>query len=622
MEKFKAVLIYFMCAVIIIANALPISAQQAVVNSFEFEKMGQKTARSLEHAGEYEIKLDVPGEFETSGYNELIIMVDASTSQSGNFPSLKKMLDGLAAELFADDSSLHITLMGFGVGPKHAGTFGNIAQLEAFLETATQEDLLQERSATNCEVGFEFVREYIENSDKLKNAIVLYTSDGSANLDETPRDWSKWNDSSEFATLWGIPRATSYAVRVEIERIFAGGEPISATLEMFPNECEAVAEALEVHGRESDEYITAIDALYDVMMSKQNEYFTCVLQNVFEAGGLDWNEKQTAADVEKAFQVCFKAYPDLTANEYEAYMNFYYIILGNTGARLSPNRFTRAAAASAELMKNKKVVSLYHVGYSEASNNWMNPEKGYFADYDASKLKYVYSSNFAGVAENISELATELITTGYFDVTVTDPMSKWVTLDTASIRIVNNATGEVLWKYGEGWLTDVKLTEDDPITVAVNQNGYPEITWKIKDGYLLHTDRYSMRYVVNIDETAPGFVAGREYPLNDPTVVSYTDPSGTPHTESIDVPDGKEGTVHPESGYFPTSDEYHAIIIGDAIITTEHEFDEDGECILCHYEKKDEPEQTPEEEIVPDGDVVVEAPAEPMTEEVEAVVAP
>lgn len=206
-------------------------------------------------------------------------------------------------------------------------------------------------------------------------------------------------------------------------------------------------------------------------------------------------------------------------------MNLYYIILGNTGSRFSPDRYARAAAASAELMANEKVVSLYHIGYSGASNNWMNPEKGYFAEYDSSKLKYIYNSNFAGVAENIGELASELITTGYFNVTVTDPMSKWVTLDELSIKIYDNANGTVLWKYGEGWLTDVKLTEEEPITVAINENGMPEITWKIKDGYLLAADRYSMRYIVNIDETAPGFMPGEEYPLNDLTTVAIPTPT-------------------------------------------------------------------------------------------------
>lgn len=545
-------------------------------------------------------------------------MVDASTSQSRNFPILKQMLTGLAKELFSEDSSIHITLMGFGVGPKHAGTFNSLASMEAFLETATQDDLLQERSATNCEVGFEFVREYIESSDKLKNAIILFTSDGEANLDETPRDWSKWNDSTEFALLWNFKRMTEYYISLEIEHIFAGNAPIEATSEMFPEECEAVAAALEAYGNESDEFVAAIDVLYAAMLGNAEEYITQILKDIFAYSGLDWSSKQTAADVEKAFQAYFRAYLGLADSYYDGYMNLYYIILGNTGSRFSPDRYARAAAASAELMANEKVVSLYHIGYSGASNNWMNPEKGYFAEYDSSKLKYIYNSNFAGVAENIGELASELITTGYFNVTVTDPMSKWVTLDELSIKIYDNANGTVLWKYGEGWLTDVKLTEEEPITVAINENGMPEITWKIKDGYLLATDCYSMRYIVNIDETAPGFMPGEEYPLNDLTTVSYTDPDGNTHTTPVDVPEGKEGE-RKNTGFFPLDDDYHAIIIENKFITSEHIYDEDGDCVICTKHK--EPENTLEEDGTEEV-VEIETPVESESEEVEDIEAP
>ncbi len=623
MKKLRSVFIFLITVLLLAGSTLPACAA-AVVNSFEFEKIGEKTASPTGSEGEYEVRVDVPGRFETTGYNELIIMVDASTSQSGNFPILKQMLLGLAKELVAEDSSIHITLMGFGVGPKHAGTFSSYASLAAFLETATQEDLLQERSATNCEVGFEFVREYIEGSDKLKNAIVLFTSDGEANLDETPRDWSKWADPDVFATLWEIPGLTQYFIGVEVGHIMGGYEPISATAEMFPDEAAAVAAAMTEYGIQSDEHIEAAMALYDAMMANADAYITKVLQHVFAYSGLNWSEKQTAADVERAFQAYFRAYPGTAdANAYESYMNLYYIILGNTGKRFSPDKYTRAAAASAQLMANEKVVSLYHVGYSSATNNWMNPEKGYFSAYDSSKLKYFYNSEFAGVAENIGDLAYELITTGYFDVTVTDPMSKWVILDEESIKIYNNSTGELLWQYGQGWLTDVHLTEGEPISVSVNADGQPEITWRVKDGYLLTADRYSMRYIVNIDEHAPGFQPGIEYPLNDPTSVAYTDAEGQPHTNPLDVPDGKEGEPY-NTGYFPINDDYHAIIINNEFIPSEHIYYEDI-CIICNHELEHEeaPEIAPDEEIVEEDteEIVeeVEAPVEAEAEEAEDI---
>ncbi len=547
MKFIRPCLALMMAFVLLLSSVMPVMAAETSGGGMEFDEMGKKTADQLGNPGEYEINLTVPGDFDASRYNEVIVMVDASLSQSSNFNNLKTMLITLAENALSQDPSIRLTLMGFGIGPRRAGSFYSVAQLERFLETATQEDLLQERSATNCEVGFEFVEEYIDSNSAMKKAVVLYTSDGAANLDETPMDWSEWYDTSVFDLYRSFTEADviAYIKSAELEHIYAGYQPISATAEMFPDECAAIAIARQTSGVGSDAHKEAIDALSVSMTSKGRDYVSCVLRHVHAAGGLTWGEGQSASDVEKAFQTYFRSYPGQSDSKYDSYMDLFYLVLGDTGYNILTNRYTRAAAASANLMENDKVVGLYHIGYSGASNTWMNPEKGYFSDYDTSKLTYVYSSDFAGVTENLKELASEFVTTGYKDVTVTDPMSKWVTLDESSIRIVDNDTGTVLWQNGQ-WLTSVQLTAGSPISITTNADGHREITWKIKDGWLLHTDRYSLRYVVNVDETAEGFEWGKEYPANDPTDATYTDPDGNEHEVPIEVPNVKEEQRQPD----------------------------------------------------------------------------
>ncbi len=503
-----------------------------------FDELGKKEADKLTEPGEYEITLSVPGAFEDDKYNEIIVMVDASLSQKGNFDSLKELIIGLGKKVLTADSSMKLTLMGFGVGPRYAGSFYSVAQLEEFLATATQEDLLQERSATNCEVGFEFVNDYINKSEKLKKTFVIYTSDGAANLDETPLDWSKWEDKTVFDYFgtFTIDDVISYIVETELEHIFEGNVPISATTAMFPKECADISVAQLVYGVGTDEYKEAIDVLAAKLEDQGNAYVSRVLQSIFECSGMEWGEEYSASDVEKAFQTYFRNYPGIKDSSYGSYMDLFYVILGDTGSKLLTNRYTRAAEASAALQQNEKVVGLYHVGYSGASNTWMNPEKGYYEGKDVSKLKYVYNTNFAEVVGNLLLKAEEMIITGYKDVTVTDPMSKWVTMDPASIRIYNGDT--LIYENGE-YITDDQPAKD-PITITTNEDGHQQITWRVKDGYLLHTDRYNLRYVVNVNETVEGFEYGKEYPANDPTDVTYTDPDGEEHEEPIDVPNVKE----------------------------------------------------------------------------------
>ncbi len=520
---------------------LTASAAETAKEGMEFEIVGKKTADLMTNPGQYEVRITVPGVQTSDEYNEIIVMVDASLSQAGNFDNLKNLLINLGKEVLSDDASMRLTLMGFGLGPRRAGSFYSVAQLEQFLAGATQEDLLQERSATNCEVGFEYVNDYINNSSKLKKTYVIYTSDGGANLDETALDWSKWEDETVFDYYRTFTKedVISYIVGTELEHIYAGNDPIPATFAMFPAEAANVVIAASSSGAGSDAHKAALDALNAKINADGAAYVTAVLKSIFQNSNYTWGSGYSAADVEKAFQTYFRTFIGQDVAAYDSYMDLFYAIFGDTGSKLLTNRYTRAAEASVALQQNSKVLGVYHVGYSGASSTWMNPDNGYYEGKDISKLTYVYNSNFASVTGDMLGLTNEIITMEYSDVTVHDPMSKWVILDESSIRIYDDATNTKLWENGS-WLTDVKLTDEIPISVTTNEDGHREITWKIKDGPLLHTDRYSLRYVVDVDETVEGFEYGKEYPANDPTDFTYTDHNGDPNTVPIEVPNVEE----------------------------------------------------------------------------------
>ncbi len=523
---------------------LPMSMTAAAAESdggMTYEQLAKKEAEQLAAPGKYDITLSVPGAYETNGYNEIIVMVDASLSQESNFANLKRLILGLGEKVLVDNSSMKLTLMGFGLGPRYAGSFYSVKQLGDFLATATQDDLLQERSATNCEVGFEFVNNYINNSEKLMNTYVIYTSDGAANLDETGRDWSKWEDETIFDYFRSYTKedAVSYIISTETDHILSGNLPISATTSMFPEESANVSIAQIQYGVGSAEHKAAAEVLHKEMAADGSAYVTCVLQNIFTNAGLTWGAAYSPSDVEKAFQTYFRNYPGQEDSSYSSYMDLFYIIFGDTGYNLSPNRWKRAAEASLTLQQNSKVQGLYHVGYSGADGTWMNPEKGYYEGKDISKLHYIHNTSFAVVVDDLLTDIEETVVMAYKDVTITDPMSKWVTMDPSSIRIYNGDT--LIYKYGEGWLTDDKPAKT-PITLTPQDNGRTQITWRVKDGALLPADRYTLRYTVDVDETVEGFEYGKEYPANDPTNVTYKDPDGNEHTEPIDVPKVKEDT--------------------------------------------------------------------------------
>ena len=138
---------------VLLIFSLMISVHAADNDGYIFDDLGKKAAQPLVTPGRYEVTVSVPGAVETEEYSEIIVMVDASSSQGANLQKLKAMLVRLAEDVLHDDGSMRLTLMGFGMGPARGGSFYNAETLEEFLIGVTQADLRQRRRILHRDLG-------------------------------------------------------------------------------------------------------------------------------------------------------------------------------------------------------------------------------------------------------------------------------------------------------------------------------------------------------------------------------------------------------------------------------------------------------------------------------------
>ncbi len=531
-----------LCAVLVAAfvsccMSVPALATSSVSN--EFATLGKKTASPTVIPGQYEITVGVPGAIASEKYSEIIVMVDASSSQGANLDKLKTMLVHLGEEVLHDDGSVRLTLMGFGMGPTYVGSFYNADSLEAYLKDVTQDDLRQGVSATNCEAALDFVLDYIESSENLRETCVFFTSDAMTNMDETRFALSTWDEHPEWwangVTAEIIAQVTASA---QTQHLLNGGEIVSATARLYPAESLAVEVAASAYGVDSAEHKAAVDALYNAITATQQSgiaYVDAVYADVLANSGMTYADDHagySTSELEKAF-LDYRG--GVFTNPY------LYTIHGMMKAGFYPDWYNlstwgaRAADAADRLAAHEKVVELHMIDFKGKAGNWMDPASATGNQVTSGKINYVHSSNFSAALDDIEDIAGSVFTTVYKDVKVTDPMSKWVDLDPSSIRIYKDKT--LIYRYGEGWLYDNKKPSANPITLTQDSTGKYTITWNIKDGYLLYTDRYSLRYRVNVDETVEGFQHDTPYPANDTTYATWTDVNGELRISDIPVPD-------------------------------------------------------------------------------------
>jgi len=511
----------------------------AATDGYEFGTLGKKTAEALVKPGQYEITLSVPGAVASEEYSEIIVMVDASSSQGANLNKLKETLVDIAEQVLHNDGSMRLTLMGFGMGPALVGSFYNAQTLDDYLADVTQADLRQGVSATNCEAALQFVTKYINKSEKLGKTYVLFTSDGMTNMDETAFELLTWQEHSEWYMSGANPAdIAGYAAGGQADLLITGGPILSPTARLYPELSAAVEVAAVKYGVKSDEHIAAVDALYAGITGDENcaDYVTAAFEDVIRFGQknelLDGNAASTS-EYEKAFL----AYAD------GAMTNAYLCTIhGMAKAAFYPDWYNlgtwgaRAAAAADKLAGNEKVLELCMLDFSNKGTTWMNPASTGANHVTSSKIKYESSNNYTATIDKMIGLTKEMFTTVYENATVVDPMSKWVT-NPYDIRIYEDD----LLIYEDGsWLYEDKQPAANPITLSNNADGRTVITWRIKDGPLLYTDRYFLKYKVDVDETAEGFQYGTEYLANDPTHVEYVDENGVEQERDIPVPDVKE----------------------------------------------------------------------------------
>ncbi|MBE6919188.1 MAG: LPXTG cell wall anchor domain-containing protein [Ruminococcaceae bacterium] len=528
-------------ALLMLSLTVPVSAAEN--DGYEFGTLGQKTAQPLVNPGQYEITVSVPGAVETEEYSEIIVMVDASDSQSGNLTKLKTMLVSLAEQVLHNDGSTRLTLMGYGMGPTRAGSFYNAETLAAYLETMTQQDLMQGVSATNCERALDYVREYIEQSEKLHKTFVIFTSDGNTNMDETPYSLSEWVSHPEwYMNGAAVQDVIAYAAGGQAELLVTSGTILSPTAALYPEESINLALLAHTEGLGSAAYIAAVDDLYSKITASEAAgiaYVNAVWADVFANSGMTYGASglYSTSRMEKAF---LDYYDGVFTN------SFLVSIHRRDRAGCYPDYYnlstwgSRSSIAADKLAANEKVLELYMMDFSAKNNTWMNPNSTTAHHCTSSKISYNTASSFSAALDKIEDLSSEMFVTVYSNATVVDPMSKWVTLDPSSIRIYEDDL--LIYRYGEGWLYEDKQPAADPIALTVNEDGRYQITWRIKDGNLLYTDRYFLKYIVDTDETAEGFQYDTLYPANDPTHVEYTDANGEEQRSSIPVPDVKELT--------------------------------------------------------------------------------
>lgn len=267
-----------------------------------------------------------------------------------------------------------------------------------------------------------------------------------------------------------------------------------------------------------------------------------VWKDVYAYSGMTPETAYTVSDAERAFVRYDKE------NGTHVQEMFYYSLWG----RSYPERYTRTPAAGLALAANGKVAHLYLVD-SNSATSWMSGMAS-----AASNISFYEAGSVSNLLATLEGVLTNLAYTPYNDVVVTDYMSKWVNLDTTTIKVVDNNSGTTIWTSTDGWLISGNrpTSQESPVVVEeVPSDKYEEggqnvvgnesgtiykLTWYVKDNAMLRNHNYSLVYEVDVDTQETGFKYDTDYPANGNTTIEYTEKEGdeiTPVKEEIPVPD-------------------------------------------------------------------------------------
>ncbi|MBQ5671127.1 MAG: Cys-Gln thioester bond-forming surface protein, partial [Oscillospiraceae bacterium] len=444
-----------------------------------------KTDREIE-TNHWEVEIAVPGEDGSELHDEVILMVDGSYSGDNEWPAMKEAITTIGKTVLNGSGNTQLTLMAFGMGDNEVLVHVKDADELAAALGELPGNLLRGVSSTNCEAGFTGVDEYIKNHDKTLNEVqVIYITDGGINTDETLRQFYNWRDYAPNKNS-----VVGYAVDYVDE----------ATL------LDAVALIVDdFAGTTRQDAYTAIDAASETEVDAIIDY---IWAKVFTHSNMLINGEYPISEVERAF---------LQYNEdYNCNVSYSFLLaMKNSKFDKYPNVWQRTYDSVFALAENKAVADLYLVRYTTDSRATWMPDAANKSAED--NIHYVKSDSISTLCNALQGALTDLAKTPFNDVYVTDYMSKWVNLDASTLKIVDNSTGKVIWTVDGGWADGVTppTAKNPPVVVEkVDASEYEaggddvigntsgdiyKLTWYVKDGAMLRSDTYSLKYEVFVD---------------------------------------------------------------------------------------------------------------------------
>ena len=491
--------------------------------------IGTKTDERIDdETNRYLVEVEVPGVDDDPRHDEVILMVDGSYSLDEEWPAMKEAINTIAETVLNGSGTTQLTLMAFGMGDNEVIVHAKDANDVAATLGNLPGELLYGRSSTNCEAGFTGVANYIRNHDEtLKDVHVIYISDGRINTDETPRAFdTNWQT---YATNFGP--VTCAQAALEYNAMYGENLPAAFTTVFGDRFDGATMEEI------LERAIGSNEATDEEFLAFGNQLFA----DVYAYSKLTPGAEYPISVVERAFVKYDKEHGTFI-------QDIFYWCTYRSNHVTYPNSWTRTSAAADELAAMPKVEAMYVVDYDNYSS-WM--DTGITSD----KSTFVQSNGIAGLCKALAGALTDLSKTPFNDVVVTDYMSKWVNLDSSTLKIVDNSTGEVIWSAAGGWLIDENrpTAQEDPVVaelvdpadyeagggdVAGNTSGdIYKLTWYVKDGAMLRSDTYTLQYEVTVDTEEIGFEYDYDYPANGNTDLHYIDEDGFRQTDPIVVPD-------------------------------------------------------------------------------------
>ena len=473
----------------------------------------------------FEIEIRVPGVDGVEFHDEVIMMVDGSYSGDEEWPAMMDVINAVGEAVLNGNGNTQLTLMAFGMGDNIV--LKHVTDADALAATlgSLPGSLLYGRSSTNNEVGFTGVENYIKNHNNSLNKVhVIYISDGRANTDETPRKFYDWQT---FATKFG---ALTVA-QVAFEETVLHGANLPEAFRIFGDRFDGMSrEDLLNHafggGVSDEEFIAFANQVY---------------KDVYAYSGLYVGVAYPVSVVERAFVKYDK--------ENGTYLQdaFYYATYKSAYVTY-PNCVSRAIEAAEQLAAMDNVEAMYLID-TDSATEWMS------TGVTNAKVEFIQCNGVANMLPAIENALTNLSKTPFNDVVITDYMSKWVNLDQSTLKIIDNSTGEAIWTATEGWLIDENrpTAQEVPVIVELvdpadyaaggddvigNTSGdIYKLTWYVKDGAMLRSDTYSLKYEVIVDAAEAGSEPNVDYPSNGDTDLHYKDENGEDQETPIDVPD-------------------------------------------------------------------------------------